>query len=140
MTAYLTYEEYIDVGGKVSDEDVFDKELRKAQHLLDYITFNRIPLLPEIPECVKDLLVEFIDKTVVAEVAGGEAVDANISSYSNTVEKITYKISTDTEKSAELKQLAYRYLPDYLTARGVSFDVEKYLQSANNNNKQTETS
>lgn len=131
MKEYLTYEEYLELGGKVNDEDMFDKELRKAQHLLDYITFDRIPKLPEIPECVKDLLVEFIDKTVTVESASGEAVDANISSYSNTVEKITYKISTDTEKSAELKQLAYRYLPDYLTARGVSFDVEKYLQSAN---------
>ena len=132
MTPYLTSEEYLELGGKVNDEQVFDKELRKAQYLLDYITFNRIPLLPSIPDCVKDVLVEFIDKTVVAESGSGEAVDANISSYSNTVEKITYKISTDTEKSAELKQLAYRYLPDYLTARGVSFDVEKYLQSENN--------
>ena len=132
MRAYLTYEEYLDLSGKITDEDVFDKELRKAQHLLDYITFNRIQFLPEIPECVKDTLVEFIDKTVQVESGSGEAVDANISSYSNTVEKITYKISSDTEKSAELKQLAYRYLPDYLTARGVSFDVEKYLQSENN--------
>ena len=46
MRAYLTYEEYLDLSGKVTDEDVFDKELRKAQHLLDYIIFSIKRTLP----------------------------------------------------------------------------------------------
>ena len=132
MELYLTFEEYGDLGGIVTDESVYNKLARKCQHLLDYITFNRIPLLPSIPECVKDTMVEFIDKTYQHDNVNSE-VDGNVSSYSNTVEKIVYRKSKESELSTDLiKEVAYRYLPDYLLARGVSFDVESYLQSANN--------
>ena len=129
MELYLTFEEYGDLGGVITDEAVYNKLARKSQHLLDYITFNRIPLLPSIPECVKDTLVEFIDRTYARD-NDGEGVDSNVSSYSNSVEKITYRKSRESELSNDLmKEVAFRYLPDYLTARGVSFDVETYLQS-----------
>ena len=145
MKLYLTYEEYLDLSGLITDEDTFEKVARKAQHFLDYITFNRIPLLPEVPEVVKDTMTEFIDATYKSQYAlanGNEmTVDPNVSSYSNTVEKITYKISSDADKEKELNKLmtdiAYKYLPDYLLARGVNFDVQEYiradLQSKNNN-------
>lgn len=141
MNFYLTFDEYTNLSGLITNESTFNKVARKSQHFLDYITFNRIPLLPEVPEVVKDALVEFIDATYRSQysVSGEnvEPVDANISSYSNSVEKITYKLSSDADKEKELNQLmtdiAYKYLPDYLLARGVNFDVEEYLQSTNNN-------
>ena len=132
MNLYITFEEYTDLGGKITDETVFTQKARRCQHLLDYITFNRIPLLPEVPECVKDAMVDFIDRVYEAELVNN-AGGGEVSSYSNTVEKITYKTSTESDKLAELmKTVAYRYLPDYLLARGVNFDVEHYLQSEGN--------
>lgn len=129
MKLYLTFEEYCDLGGTVTDEEVYNKLARKCQHLLDYITFNRIPLLPEIPECVKDTMVEFIDQVNSFAQETGD-IQGNVSSYSNTVEKITYRVSSESDKTNELiKTIAYRYLPDYLIARGVNFDVKMYLQS-----------
>ena len=145
MKLYLSFEEYTDLSGLITDEDTYNKVARKSQHFLDYITFNRVPLLPEIPEVVKDTMTEFIDATYRSQYVSAESsdmpVDPNMSSYSNTVEKITYKISSDAEKEKELNKLmtdvAYKYLPDYLLARGVNFDVTQYiqadLQSKNNN-------
>lgn len=132
MKLYLTFEEYRDLGGTVTDEEVYNKLARKGQHLLDYITFNRIPLLPEIPESVKDTLLEFVDQ-INAFSQETTDIQGNVSSYSNTVEKITYRVSSESDKTNELiKTIAYRYLPDYLIARGVNFDVTTYLQSNDN--------
>lgn len=147
MTLYLTFEEYTDLSGLITDEQTYNKVARRAQHILDYYTFNRIPLLPEVPEVVKDTMVEYVDttfKTLYTTTDGeSEPVDANISSYSNSVEKITYKVSSEADKSKELNSVlsdvAQKYLPDYLLARGVNFDVERYLQEdiqSKNNNPQ----
>ena len=145
MTLYLTFEEYTDLSGLITDEETYNKVARKAQHILDYYTFNRISLLPEVPEVVKDTMVDYVDTTYkmlyATEGTDTEPTDANISSYSNSVEKITYKVSSEADKSKELNSVlsdvAQKYLPDYLLARGVNFDVEQYiqadLQSKNNN-------
>jgi len=137
MELYLTFSEYTTLSGKVQDETTYNKVARKAQHLLDYITFNRIPIVidktGEVPEEVKDVLAEFVDRTVSTDSSSEMDFDRNVASYSNGVETITYKLAPEAEQDAELKNLAYKWLPDYLVARGVSFDVEKYLQTTNNN-------
>lgn len=137
MELYLTFEEYTEISGKVKDEILYTRLAKKAQYLLDYITFKRIPTVIEktgsAPEEVKDVLAEFVDKSVTLYGDEAQDFDKNVESYSNGVETIHYKVISETEQDAELKNLAYRWLPDYLTARGVSFDVEKYLQSTNNN-------
>ena len=137
MELYLTFEEYTEISGKVTDEILYTRLAKKAQYLLDYITFKRIPIVIEktgsAPEEVKDVLAEFVDKSVTLYGDEAQDFDKNVESYSNGVETIHYKVISETEQDAELKNLAYRWLPDYLTARGVSFDVEKYLQSTNNN-------
>ncbi len=137
MELYLTFSEYTTLSGKVQDEEVYNKLARKAQHLLDYITFNRIPIVKEktgeVPEEVKDVLAEFVDRTVSTDSSTEMDFDRNVASYSNGVETITYKLAPESEQDEELRNLAYKWLPDYLVARGVSFDVEEYLQAESNN-------
>lgn len=138
MELYLTFAQYTEISGKVTDEILYNKLAKKAQYLLDYITFKRIPIVIEhthqVPEEVKDVIAEFVDKAVTTEgEEKGQDFDRNVQSYSNGVETIQYKVISETEQDAELKNLAYRWLPDYLTARGVSFNVGEYLQSKNNN-------
>lgn len=127
--SYITYEEYQELGGKVS-EDAFTVLLRKSQRLLDYITFDRIKYLTTIPDEVKEVLTEFIDRTQTfnAQTENGDTV----SSYSNGVETLTYRLLTEDEQRNELCSLAYQWLPDYLLARSVNFNVTEYLQSENN--------
>ena len=52
--------------------------------------------------------------------------------YSNGVEQLTYKVLTEEEMKGELYRLAIDWLPNYLTYRGVNFDVQEYLQSNSN--------
>lgn len=127
--SYITYEEYQELGGKVS-EDAFTVLVRKSQRLLDYITFDRIKYLTTIPDEVKEVLTEFIDRTQTfnAQTENGDTV----SSYSNGVETLTYRLLTEDEQRNELCSLAYKWLPDYLLARSVNFNVTEYLQSENN--------
>lgn len=133
FTSYLTYEEYQELGGTLS-YDAFNKLERKAQRWLDYFTFNRIKQLQklqQIPREVKEVLVEYVNylDTVANQREKGDLV----TQYSNGVEQLTYKIVTEDELRSELNQIALQWLPDYLTYRGVNFDVSKYIQSNNNN-------
>lgn len=130
FNSYITYNEYIALGGTIPETE-FSVLERKAQRLLDYITFDRIKSLTTIPYEVKEVLTEFINKSYVFN-SQTEQNDT-ISEYSNGVETITYRLKTEEEQDAEFRKLAYKYLPDYLVARSVNFDVKKYLQSESNN-------
>ena len=127
--SYLTYQDYRELGGTLA-EDAFSALERKAQRELDYITFNRIKHCTIVPNEVRELLVEMIKRVDAFETQkqGGDL----ITQYSNSVEQLTYKITTEEDLKKEFYQLALQWLPDYLTCRGVNFDVKKYLQSDNN--------
>jgi hypothetical protein len=127
--SYLTYEDYKELGGTLP-LDAFTKLERKAQRWLDSFTFNRIKYLTHIPDEVKEVLVEFISKldTVSNQRENGDLV----TQYSNGVEQLTYKVLTEEETKGELYQLAVDWLPNYLTYRGVNFDVQEYLQRNSN--------
>lgn len=127
--SYLTYNEYIELGGTVP-EGSFKNLERKAQRMLDYITFDRIKNLTRIPDEVKEVLTEFVNLSYVYDnqTENGDT----ITSYSNGIEKLTYRRKTEKEQAQELKKIAYRFLPEFLVTRSVGFDVEEYLQSDDN--------
>ena len=133
FTSYLSYTEYQQLGGKVPEES-FNVLERKAQRLLDYITFDRVPECPEIPEEVKEVLTEFVTRmhSFDEQVEAGDTIE----SYANSVEKLTYRIKSEEEHNDEMVKYAMKVLPDYLTARSVKFNVKKYLQPENNNPEQ----
>ena len=132
FTSYITFEEYEHLGGTVS-KDAFPIIERKAQRWLDEFTFNRIPLLPEVPDEVKEVLCEFINNMddFDKQKKDGDVIE----SYSNGVESLSFRRTTETELRRSLSELAVSWLPDYLVARSVNFDVRKYLQSENNNSQ-----
>lgn len=136
FTSYITYEEYQEYGGTLP-ENTYTHLERKAQRWLDYFTFNRIPHLTDIPEIVKECLVEFITRLSILDTQR-QSGDV-ISSYSNGVETIQYQLKTDDEIKKELYGIAMNWLPDYLVCRSVNFNVDEYLQSDDNNSEQTET-
>lgn len=128
---YITYEEYSNLGGKLQ-EDVFPNAERKARRVLDSMTLNRIQYLTSIPEVVKEVMVEFIDKMESVESQSG--VSSTVAAqYSNGIESFTFRDNAEDKLKKDLYNLAVDWLPPYLTARGVSFDVEEYLQSESNN-------
>ena len=130
LNIYITYSEYVELGGTLS-QDVFNKLIRRAQRFLDAYTYERIPLLDEVPDVVKEVLVEFIDK--LNDFENQKAEGAVISQYSNGVESMTLKRTTEDDLKKSLSSLATSILPNYLVTGSVNFDVRKYLQSENNN-------
>lgn len=130
FTSYMTYTEYKELGGKVS-EDAFPLLERKAQRYLDSFTFNRVQYLTIIPDEVKEVLTDFIDRLNDYD---SQATDGDtIEKYSNGVETIEYRQVTELELARSLCYIAYKWLPDYLITRSVNFDVNEYLQSNSNN-------
>nr|DAU37935.1 MAG TPA: Head Tail Connector Protein [Caudoviricetes sp.] len=130
FVSYITYQEYQDLGGSLSEADFVIAE-RKAQRYLDVFTFDRIPKLTIIPDVVKECLVELTDmvKRRQSETEDGN----NVTLYSNGVESIQYSVKSNEAVKKELYQVVTDWLPNYLVCRGVNFDVENYLQSADNN-------
>jgi hypothetical protein len=129
---YITYDEYVELGGK-APLDAFSIYERKSQRLLDYITFNRIPKLTKIPDEVKEVITEFIDRYFNFDTNVKNSDSNNLSQYSNGVETFTYRRQTESSLNSDLYNLAISWLPDYLTCRSVNFDIEQYLQSNSDN-------
>ena len=50
--AYLTYEEYVQMGGELSENDFILAEFR-ARKYIDYLTDSRVADMAEIPQAVK---------------------------------------------------------------------------------------
>ena len=131
-TSYLTYEDYKELGGELS-QDAFLKYERKAQRWLDHFTYDRIKLLDVIPNEVREVLCEFIVTMQNFDTQKNEG--DTITQYSNGVESFTYVRKTEDEMKKELRNLAQSWLPDYLTNRLVNFDVREYLQRTSDNLK-----
>lgn len=129
FVSYITYEEYKELGGTVS-VDAFPILELKAQRWIDYFTFNRIPLLETIPDEVKEVLTEYIERLNLLN-NQRESGDV-ITSYSNGVETFNYQLKSEEQTKKEFAMLATTWLPNYLTNRSVNFNVSKYLQSENN--------
>lgn len=133
FVSYITYEEYMSLGGMV-DEDTFVILERKAQRIVDDITFYRIQYLKIIPDEIKEVLTEFINKlgqsnTVKSSRTNtimGSNID-DIVQYSNGVETITWRKPTSEEETKEMTKYAQTCLPTWLTYRGILTDFLKLV-------------
>lgn len=101
-TSYITYDEYTGLGGIV-EQSAFSVIERKAQRLLDYWTQNRIKYLTTIPDEVKEVLTEMINK--MAKCNDGE----RLTSFSNG--KVSMSFDTSKTEEQELYQVALSWLP-----------------------------
>ena len=129
MFQYLTYAEYQELGGTVSIE-MFPSLNRKAQQLLDYITFNRIPQCwdnaDDLPLYIKSTMTDFVDQI---NYLNSQTKDNRvITRYSNGVEDLTYDVTNSSTIYTQLNQEAIQNLPTFLTTQVVNFDVTKYIQ------------
>lgn len=99
---YLTFEEYTSFGGSATDV-AFPKLERKAEHLLDYWTQDRIKSLTVIPDIVKETLSDMIDEMITWN--DGE----RLASFSNGKVSMTFDVSKTEEQ--ELYNIALVNLP-----------------------------
>ena len=102
--AYLTFQEYQNLGGTVSTTD-FNIYEPKARRKLDYFTQNRLQSLTVIISEVKELMTEFINRMSISPLNG------NVTSYSNGIESFGFGQNQTDALNGELYQLAIEYLP-----------------------------
>lgn len=94
---YLTYEEFLNLGGQ-TDEYNFNFHEQLARKYLNYITLNRIPLLPEITDDIKLAMVIIIKHRLNSENGIGNLAD--IQSFKNDEVSITYKSDGKNNKTS----------------------------------------
>ena len=88
---YLTYDEYIKIGGEVS-ESAYPKYERMAHRLIDKHTFNRLREQEVIEEEVKDAIAMMID--VLFKDESGEKV----TSFSNGKNSFSFAYDKTTDQ------------------------------------------
>ena len=114
---YLTYEEYITIGGTL-DLTAFNRNIDRACAMVDVRTQSRLKKFEVIPDIVKVVcrdLVEYITENKVEK--------PNVSSRSQSAggvsESESYTVKTAVDFSADLDRIFEALIPDE-TANGVS--------------------
>lgn len=124
---YLTYEEYLNMGGTL-DEAAFDNYLIDAEMLIDWYTFNRLENETVIPEKVKKCvykLISLADMKSKAFVLGREVNgegNASVASQSNDGVSISYNTVSASQAfdlaKSESEQLIKQYLNGVVNSAG----------------------
>lgn len=92
---YITFAEYQDLGGTVTEEATFNSLQRTVEAKMNYLTFGRIEKLYDegnLPSEVEILEVELINTFSNDDTS---SVKTGVQSYSNGIESITYAVSKD---------------------------------------------
>lgn len=126
MVKYLTFDEYTEMGGTITDETLFDSLSFDAQSYIDWITFNRLWKeewrTEEIMERVKICMYQLIGLlNVKANIinpdvssTGGINVNAQLMSQANDGVSATYAVLSGNalyEKAKEeINDCVKRYL------------------------------
>ena len=100
MESYLTFDEYIEMGGTIADETLFDSLAIDANAYIDWYTFNRLWGEEEIPERVKVCMFQLIKLLAVkaniitpnVEDTNGINANAQVMSQSNDGVSTEYSV------------------------------------------------
>ena len=117
MTQYLTYEEYQQYGGDMSETDFVLAEF-KARSRIDYMTLGRVQYMQTVPEEVKLAMMCIIkvdskfsaDAQVYNAVAASFTTDGYSESYGGISEQ-SNAIQSQTNK--EVQKMLFGVLDDY---------------------------
>ena len=105
---YLTYEEYVEIGGTL-DLTAFKRNIDRACGFIDLHTQSRLQTVLEVSSmakaCVRDL-AEYLANNV----SGEKAVTSKSQSAGGVSESESYKKKTDDEINAEMLCIVYDYL------------------------------
>ena len=111
--AYITFEEYVSLGGKCT-EDTVPLLQYDIEALMDFVTENRLSKLVDklgyVPEEVKMLEVQLVNTSSSTSSKEG------VSSYSNGIESFSYdtsKSSIDSMKETVSKKMLQYLYPKY---------------------------
>ena len=105
---YLTYEEYINIGG-ICDLTAFNRNIDRACGVIDNATHNRIECMSDIPQGAKALcrdLVEYLARNDTTEIA----VTSRSQSAGGVSESESYATKTADDVYSDIQNMIYDYL------------------------------
>lgn len=113
--SYLTYEEYQNMGGQLSDS-AFTSYLWDVESKLNYLTNNRIKYFTDIPEAVKVLIYKLINLYEKNNESFNQI--SNITGYSNGIETFSFASSKNSSKGStsfdeKINAIVKEYLSQY---------------------------
>ena len=105
---YLTYEEYLDIGG-TPDLTAFNRNIDRACGFVDLHTQSRLQSVLEVSQrskaCVRDL-VEYLANNV----SSGNVIASKSQSAGGVSESESYATKSTDEINAEMLNIVYDYL------------------------------
>ena len=116
---YLTFAEYTELGGTVTEETTFKSLQRKVESKLNYVTFGRLEKMYEEGSAPEDEVKKFeVDMINATHTSNPDDIKYGIQSYSNGIESFTnlsYAKNEDADSaySARLYRKAQEYLWKY---------------------------
>lgn len=115
---YLTYEEYLNIGG-ICDLTAFNRNIDRACGVIDNATHNRIECMAEVPKQVKALcrdLVEYLARNDTSEIA----VTSRSQSAGGVSESESYATKTADDVYSDIQNMIYDYLLNVTDDNGTS--------------------
>lgn len=111
---YITFNEYTELGGTVTDEATFNSLQLRIESKINYLTFGRLDAMIEhdesAPDVVKQMEVDIINEYVADNI---DSAKTGVQSYSNGIESITYAVSSEDIDKQYSKRL-YTKIKEYL--------------------------
>ena len=105
---YLTYEEYLNIGG-ICDLTAFNRNIDRACGIIDNATHNRIECMSEVPQRAKALcrdLVEYLARYSTSDMV----ISSRSQSAGGVSESESYVTKTDVELQADIDNMIADYL------------------------------
>lgn len=114
--AYLTYDEYKDYGGTLSESEFTMLEFR-ARKRIDRMTFSRVQNMSEVPEAVKLCMMSLIGidskAGVEAQVDKPVVTSFNTDGYSESYGKALGVADADAAMSASVRSMLWGETDDH---------------------------
>ena len=105
---YLTYEEYLNMGG-ICDLTAFNRNIDRACGIIDNATHNRIEYMANVPQRAKALcrdLVEYLARNDTTEIS----VTSRSQSAGGVSESESYATKTADDVYGDIQNMLYDYL------------------------------
>lgn len=105
---YLTYDEYLEIGGMV-DLSAFNRNIARASGMIDNATFCRIEKMSKIPDNAKHLcrdLIEYLVRNSITDLT----VTSRSQSAGTVSESESYVVKTADDWVNEITGMIYDYL------------------------------
>lgn len=111
--SYLTYQEYTNMGGTLSESDFTRYEFR-AEKLIDEETYKRISQLSSIPDEVKNLTFELVTLGQKSDITNDTVSSEQVGSWHRT-----FKGASQASYTKAIKSLIRTYLTGIFLENGV---------------------